>query len=750
MKRFARALAATLGRELRATFLSPVYYVLAAVFLVAEGYGFAVLCQALADGGATVGVALRHLFGGSLLFFLLLLLIVALLSMRLFAEERQSGTLELLLTSPAPEGALVLGKYLGALLAYAGLFLPTLAYVGLLSVHAAERHVLDAGAIASGYAGLLLFGGSALALGLLFSLVAPTQLLAAALTFVALSLWLFAGLARDHAAVPEALRGFLERASPFAHLEALSQGIVDGPSLLLHLGLAGAALLYAARLLRQREGALPPGPQLRRLGEGLLVALAFVAVQLIVAPRLGRLDVSSRQQHALAPRTQAALATLAQRRQAVHATLVRPAPGELDELWEKTAELLRFAAADSRGALSFSSLRLDQAESAGRLALLAERQGVAVESLRAGALIVAADATKTPTSLHGVQGIVLVDRELAELAPVPAGAPPRLLGFRGESALLGALLRLLDERPRTVCLTGGHGEAEYDSLAANGASLVAQALRGDGFLLRGLRQPAELTSLPTACDVVAILGPERAFLPEEAAALARYLDGGGRLLLLSGALIDRELSHFLPTGLEALLVERGITLEPALALDPKTQVGSGLAFLVEDGYAAHAVTASLAGRRTLWPLSRPISPTVPTLPSWQSQGLVQTSEEGFATTDLESLRSRKLTALPPEPRRAVSLAVAAQGPAARIVALGSAQLSWNDSLALYNRDLLVSAVRWLTEQPTLALLPARHPEELRLLLSARKQRQLFFILTLGLPLMALLLGVGIRALRKRE
>ena len=162
-------------RELGGYFRTPSGYLIAAATLVVQGLLFntralgtgarlssQVLIDFLRDSSGTTTVA------------------AVLLTMRLFAEERQSGTLVLLFTSPVREFEIVMGKFLSAvvvlsLLVLASVYLPALIFVnGKVSV----------GHIASGYLGLLLLGAATASLGVLGSALARTQLMAGVLATV--------------------------------------------------------------------------------------------------------------------------------------------------------------------------------------------------------------------------------------------------------------------------------------------------------------------------------------------------------------------------------------------------------------------------------------------------------------------------------------------------------------------------------------------------------------------------------------
>src|SRR5712691_7529345 len=119
-------------REFGAYFLSPIAYVVLAVFLAVTGHLFYLtLTQLTAAGPKGVEYPMQLMLGDER-FWLVYLFIPPLLTMRLFAEERSSGTLEMLMTAPLYDWQVVLSKYLACLAFYVILWLPTLAYLPAL------------------------------------------------------------------------------------------------------------------------------------------------------------------------------------------------------------------------------------------------------------------------------------------------------------------------------------------------------------------------------------------------------------------------------------------------------------------------------------------------------------------------------------------------------------------------------------------------------------------------------------------
>src|SRR6516225_1390218 len=127
-------------REFAAYFLSPIGYVVLVVFLAVTGHLFAITLGLLTGQGPTGTESPMQTMFADERFWLVFLFIPPLLTMRLFAEERSSGTLEMLMTAPLRDWQVVLSKYLACLAFYSVLWLPTLAYLPIL-LHLQEPQV---------------------------------------------------------------------------------------------------------------------------------------------------------------------------------------------------------------------------------------------------------------------------------------------------------------------------------------------------------------------------------------------------------------------------------------------------------------------------------------------------------------------------------------------------------------------------------------------------------------------------------
>jgi ABC-2 type transport system permease protein len=173
-----RSFAVLLLKEERALFTSPIAYVMMTVFLLIMGYSFT-LTLFLSHQPSMV-----HIF---FQMFVLFMLTTPLITMRLLAEERRLRTLEVLLTSPVSEAAIVLAKFVASMSLVVVMLLLSGCYAAALAVLGDP----DFGPIYSGYFGLLLLGSALVSTGLLASALTANQVIAALISLaVFLLLWI--------------------------------------------------------------------------------------------------------------------------------------------------------------------------------------------------------------------------------------------------------------------------------------------------------------------------------------------------------------------------------------------------------------------------------------------------------------------------------------------------------------------------------------------------------------------------------
>lgn len=219
-------------KELTGYFLSPIAYLVTIFFLVVMGAIFSLLVSVLAEGPA--GVTIMNLLFGSPFYWMTMLVMVPVLTMRLLAEEKKSGTIETLLTAPVSDAAVVLAKYAGALSFYIAMWLPTLAYLFLLRHFSSLMAPIDLGPMAGGYLGALLVGMFYLSIGLLCSALTSNQMVAAMTSFAAMIVLFLVGLL-EYLARQEWVRTVSGYVSSYNHMLEFSRGQIDTRPIVFYL-----------------------------------------------------------------------------------------------------------------------------------------------------------------------------------------------------------------------------------------------------------------------------------------------------------------------------------------------------------------------------------------------------------------------------------------------------------------------------------------------------------------------------------
>ena len=234
------------GRDVMALLVSPAGWVVAALFaVIASAFGFVV--PVLAGRAATM----EGVFGVITSF--LMPILIPVITMRVFAEERSQGTLELLLTSPVRDWEVAAGKWLGAFTFYVLLLATTLVYVAVLVVYApGHLGALDLGLIGATYIGLLLVGAAATAIGVFTSCLTQSQVIAFFLALAVLLVTWYAGSLLGFFIQPPASRLFMY-AGGFNRFQSFSLGRVALRDAVYFLSVAAAALFLTARLLESRR-----------------------------------------------------------------------------------------------------------------------------------------------------------------------------------------------------------------------------------------------------------------------------------------------------------------------------------------------------------------------------------------------------------------------------------------------------------------------------------------------------------------
>lgn len=226
-------------REFLAYFNSPVAYIVVSLFLLLVGTLFWITFFA-----PPTALTMRNFFN---IASLVLVFYAPAVTMRLLAEERRSGTLEVLTTMPVRDVEIVAGKYVAAL----GLLAVTLLLTVPYALTLRSLGDLDTGPIWGGYVGLLLIGAAYLALGLFFSSLTQHQMVA---FFGALMVSLFFFfLDKFIAFVPAGMSSVVEYLSFDYHFQSIARGVVDTRDVTFFFSVVGLSLIAAYASLESRR-----------------------------------------------------------------------------------------------------------------------------------------------------------------------------------------------------------------------------------------------------------------------------------------------------------------------------------------------------------------------------------------------------------------------------------------------------------------------------------------------------------------
>ena len=241
-----------LTREVRGYFYSPIAYVVLLFFLLVSGADF--YFQLSYMNGKPVPYTVQEAFFNSIFFWFAFVLIFPLITMRLFAEEFKLGTIEPLMTAPVRDWQVVLAKFFGAVLFYIVLWLPTLIYFWVYQSVTHEPAAGSRGAYLGSYLMLLLLGMFYISIGCLASALTKNQIVAAVISFCAITLHFFSGLVSFILSeISSSTRQVLGYFSAIEQMGTLSRGEIDTRPMVLYVSMTIVFLTLTHMAFQSRK-----------------------------------------------------------------------------------------------------------------------------------------------------------------------------------------------------------------------------------------------------------------------------------------------------------------------------------------------------------------------------------------------------------------------------------------------------------------------------------------------------------------
>jgi ABC-2 type transport system permease protein len=692
--------AAIVKRELKTYFTSPIIYIVVSVFLIITGYFFytsLVMCVLFAGTG--VSIDLWEYTFNDISYIMLLLL--PLISMRLFAEEKKLGTIELLFTNPLRDADILLGKYIAGLLVISLMLLLTALYPLLLAV----IHTVPVPVVIAGYAGLFLIGACFLACGMFLSSLTEHQSVAAISTTGLLILFWF--IDRNAESAGEYAARLLKHLSLFRHFFNFARGVIDTKNIIYFVSVISAGLLLTLLSITSRhwKGMFKTSPHNR--GQRLVVSSIILIVALIPFNVLG---------------------TVNNRR-------FDFTPEKKFTLSQQTHEILQ-TVQDQMGITLFGTKEQR---------LMVEDM---LERMQSGCRYMTCrfiDVEKNPAKAEALRG---------------SSEKPGIVEYQGrreyvaslsEADVLKTIHFLTQGQEKVVSFTAGHGEKDLASTSPDGFSAVYAALQSENYALTELVID-DIRGIPVNTFMVIVAGPRQDFSAATLAGLGRFFEQGGRVLLLldSGELpqLSRFLAHYNVEVGSDVIVDRQSRLPDMDDLMANILINR-----------EHAIGTKLSAA-VLFPCARSVQ--VGTTPvaglSWEILG--QSGRETWAERTIQSAYDKTAQYQEGEDLRGPvqagvivkkTLDSSNKKPEGRMVVLGSARFAANEYFSvLGNRDFFLGITGWLAEDTTLAsVLPVPRVQTAPLVsLTVAEGRLVFWSCIVIQPVLFLIIGIWV-ILRRR-
>jgi len=326
------------------------------------------------------------------------------------------------------------------------------------------------------------------------------------------------------------------------------------------------------------------------------------------------------------------------------------------------------------------------------------------------------------------------------------GDPARLIGFRGESLITSALIRLARDQREVVYFLSGHGEKDINLFDTDPMAFsdARERLEREGMDVRVLRMDVH-ADVPADAAAVVIAGPSARIPQPELDVLRRYLQRGGRMLVMINPLRDG--------GLEPLLQEWGIQLLSDVVVDPAATLTG--ADVHVSRYTSHPVTRGMDGVRTVFIRPRSILPVAmdATADRPRYSALAASSNQSWAELDLTEDPIRFTEGV--DQRGPIPLAAAieqpvtsASGRGTRLVVVGDADFAANWLRSGGGLLFFRNAVNWLLDRDSIVSLPSAPVDELRVHMDQKQLTRLLLLVAVLMP--AGVAGIGMMVAWRRR
>ena len=327
-----------------------------------------------------------------------------------------------------------------------------------------------------------------------------------------------------------------------------------------------------------------------------------------------------------------------------------------------------------------------------------------------------------------------------------------------EPEITNAILRVTREERKAIYFVTGHGEKGLEATAQKGLGELKSAIEAENYAARSLFT-MRVERIPTDCEILVLAGPTKDIIPAERESISAYLEAGGNALLLIDPLTELPL-------LSEIVGMYGITVNDNIIVDRfgRLLAGNYLTPIVNI-YGDHPITKDFR-HASSFPQARSITVTENAPAGVTVRALATTAPQAYAETNTEKLLEGQsqfegefdiagplhIAAVSTRRRTGerTGSGTAPDGAASRVVVFGDSDFASNGSLNLLgNRDLILNTIQWLAEQEDLIAIRPRDALTQPVVISERQGRIVFWLPVIGMPALALVIGLSVSILKRR-
>jgi len=355
------------------------------------------------------------------------------------------------------------------------------------------------------------------------------------------------------------------------------------------------------------------------------------------------------------------------------------------------------------------------------------------------------------------------DITLPGVIVLEAGGKNEKVRTADEENLTNGLVKISKAGKKMAYFLTGHGELSIDDMQGQGLAKLKESLEKEVYEARTINFIND-KKLPDDASVLVICGPKKPLFKEELDIIRQYMDRGGRVFFLLGSDSSKEVSDFLLTY--------GFKVEEDLIIDQVSQMFGG-SYLTPAAmqYGTHAIVANFK-LVCFFPMCRSIQLDRTKAPAGSDLAeLAFSSSKSWAEKDIAGIETKKkirfdekvdrpgpccvaaagtfkASAVPPPPPPAAGDAKKPEEKKSRLVVFGSSQIADNAYLAQSgNRDLILNAFGWLSEEESLISIRPKDEKGTSLSLTPADVRFIFFFSVLFLPLLIIIIGIYVKIRR---